>query len=575
MSMPLKAAPLTASESPSLDDWFAGLGDEYLGRVSVGSLRTGMTEGWRLRWRERELDVQVDADFPYSAARLYLVGYTRAQAQPHIEKNGKFCLGGKPVPGDPVLTVRVALAEAFRLLTENETRQHDDDFREDFGLYWLTWASGADLFAKVLPGLDGARKSRFACAVQMNGQVFVLPSKADTIRFWVNLTGATPKRPRMTPIVSIDPLPAPDRYPDSAADLWALVEARSHGGTDLLAQLVDSNPKEAFVILAGTAPSGREHYAALRIRPPLDRVGLPLKHRALRNGIERTKNPMRTLFGRFNIERLPTDRLDASSTRLPEGVQREMAAAKVVVVGCGALGSGVARMLAQAGVEHLCLVDPEDLGWENIRRHELGGRAVGHGKAEALAGSISADLPLIGFVQGYKMTFATFAREHTEALEQADLIVSCTGDWTADASIENALTQTGRGAAVVYGWMEAHALAAHAVLVGNSSARLSDGFDEDGQFRLPVVVGGKSPPPGCGGTSTPFGAIELANAQSLVAGLAIDALRGRARVPLWRSWVAGAAAFEEAEAAIASRWIAERGRPDNLGGLVSGDWTFR
>ncbi|MET3970220.1 hypothetical protein [Bradyrhizobium sp. S3.9.1] len=44
-------------------------------------------------------------------------------------------------------------------------------------------------------------------------------------------------------------------YPDTAAELWQLVAARSRGGTDLLARLVDENPKEAFVVLAGRAPS--------------------------------------------------------------------------------------------------------------------------------------------------------------------------------------------------------------------------------------------------------------------------------------------------------------------------------
>jgi molybdopterin/thiamine biosynthesis adenylyltransferase len=575
VSLQLKATPLTTPESVALDDWFAGLGDEYLGRLPEGSLRSGMTEGWRLRWRGCELEVQVDADFPYSAARVYLVGYARSQVQPHIEKNGRLCLGGKPVPGNSVQTVRIALAEAFRLLTENEARQHDDDFHEDFGLYWLTWASRSDLFARILPGFDGARKSRHAHAVLTKSEVFVLPSKADAIRFWVNRTGAAPKRPKTTAVVSIDPLPSPARYPNSAADLWALVEARSQGGTDLLAKLVQSDPKEAFVILAGTATSGREHYAALRIRPPLDRKGNPLKRRFFRGGIERTENPIQTLFERFDIERLPTTRLDASSTRLPDGVQREMAASKVVVVGCGALGSGVARMLAQAGVEHLHLVDPENLGWENIRRHELGARVEGRGKAEALADAIRVDLPMIGFVQRYKMTFATFARKHSEALKQADLVVSCTGDWTADASVEHAMMQLDAGASGVYGWVEAHALAAHAVLVRNSGAKLSDGFDESGEFRLPVVIGGKPPPPECGGASTPFGAIELSNAQALVAGLAVDALRRRARAPAWRSWLADTAAFEEAEAAIATAWIAKRGRSDDMGGLIKSDWTFR
>ena len=128
--------------------------------------------------------------------------------------------------------------------------------------------------------------------------------------------------------------------------------------------------------------------------------------RLVKGFAQRAEEPAKALFERFLVQRLATGRLDASSTRLPQGVQQEMAAAKIVIVGCGALGSGVARLLAQAGVEHISLVDPENLGWENIRRHELGARVVGHGKAQALAGTIRADLPMIGFVQGYRMEFS-------------------------------------------------------------------------------------------------------------------------------------------------------------------------
>ena len=104
---------------------------------------------------------------------------------------------------------------------------------------------------------------------------------------------------------------------------------------------------------------------------------------------------------------------------------------------------------------------------------------------------------MIGFVQDHRMTFATFAREHPDALKQADLVVSCTGDWAADASVEHALMQPENKASAVYGWMEAHALAAHAVLIRTSGPRLSDGFDEHGEFRLPAVTGGRPPPPEC------------------------------------------------------------------------------
>jgi hypothetical protein len=242
------------------------------------------------------------------AARVYLVGYSRAQAQPHIEKDGKLCLGAKAEPGDRVRTVQVALAEAFQLLTENETRQHDDDFREDFGLYWLTWASRADLRVEVMPDAEGARKSSLGRAALTEGRVFVFPGKDAAGRFCSNLMGAAPKWLKGTPVISIDPLPAPDRYPESAEELWALVDARSQGGTDLLARLMANDPMEAFVVLAGRAPSGREHYAALRIRrlPNLTGASIVLNiFRGRSNSVASSHWTCAGLSPRYHLQRAP------------------------------------------------------------------------------------------------------------------------------------------------------------------------------------------------------------------------------------------------------------------------------
>ncbi|GLR99280.1 hypothetical protein GCM10007858_69230 [Bradyrhizobium liaoningense] len=575
MSLPLDAMTVAGFGDQGLDAWFTGLGDEFLGRIPVGSLRPRMVEGWRLLWRGRELEIQVDADFPFSVARAYLVGYSRATAEPHVERDGKLCLATKAVPGDRLRTVQALVADAVQLLTDNETRKHDDDFRDDFGLYWLSWATSGDARVEVLPGPHGADKTMLGRAVTTtNGRTLVFPDKAEATKVWKNLTGAPPVALKETPVIAIDPLPAPDRYPETAEELWALVEARSQDGVGLLKRLMNNSPKEAVVVLAGKAPSGREHYAAMYLRRPLDRGGKPFNRRTMRKDIDPSKETTRTVFGRFKLDRVFTQRMDSSASRLPEGVRAQMTGAKVIIAGCGALGSGVARMLAQAGVEHLRLVDPEDLGWENIRRHELGALAVGTGKAKSLADSIRASLPTISLVEGFASTFAAFAREHPEAVKAADLVISCTGEWVADSSVEDALSQPGQNAAAIYGWMEPHALATHAVLIGNSGKKFADGFDDQGQFRLPVVAGGKPPPVECGGASTPFGAVELAHAQALVARLAIDVLRGLADAPVWRSWLADATAFQEADASVTSGWAAERGQPDDVGGPYEGDWAF-
>ncbi|MFT3940333.1 ThiF family adenylyltransferase [Rhodopseudomonas sp.] len=574
MSLPLQPADRANRSGATLKAWLLDLGDHFVAEVPKGSLRPGMVEGWRLKWRGRELEIQVDGDFPFSAPTVYLLGYTRAHAQPHVEHDGKLCLGVDPVPGEAVRTIQASLAAAFQLLTENESRKHEDDFREDFGLYWLNWATSHELEAKVVPAPEWNLGTTFGLLIRTANQIFVFPTKADAERFWINRTDNPPKKVKSALVIPIQPLPAPDRYPATTAELWSLVEARSPDGTQALTQLIANDPFECFVILSGLVPSGREHFATLRLRRPERAPGQPLHRRAMREHIKRSDDPERAHFERYLVERLATSRLDSASTRLLGPPRRQLSVAKVVIVGCGSLGSGVARLLAQSGVEYLWLVDPDTLGWENIRRHHLGAGHVRLKKAAALARSIRADLPMINCVKGYAMTFAAFARDHSDILSSADLVVSCTGSWPADASVENALRLAECKARVVYGWMEAHALAAHAVALDFAGPRLSDGFNEYGEFLLPATTGGLPPPPECGGGSSPYGAIELVNSQALVARMAVDVLRGVVQPPLWRTWLSEASALRDAEASWSPSWIERKGKPSEMGGVVEGDWSF-
>lgn len=58
---------------------------------------------------------------------------------------------------------------------------------------------------------------------------------------------------------------------------------------------------------------------------------------------------------------------------------------RVVVVGCGALGSWTAEYLARSGCGALTLYDPDKVGWENLGPQAFTAGDIGRYKAEALA----------------------------------------------------------------------------------------------------------------------------------------------------------------------------------------------
>ena len=69
----------------------------------------------------------------------------------------------------------------------------------------------------------------------------------------------------------------------------------------------------------------------------------------------------------------PPDRYIRQSGFAPlgESGQKQIGAAKVVVCGCGALGSVLANTLARAGVGQLTIIDRDYLEWNNLQRQVL------------------------------------------------------------------------------------------------------------------------------------------------------------------------------------------------------------
>lgn len=521
------------------------------------------------------LRIAVGHDFPFSVPLVAIEGrigdLRHPNAEPHVEPNGKLCLPPFDIPDDPVRAVRTALAHAIRLVRENEAGRHVEDFQEDFGLYWRHWRTSARPTALVLPHTTA--ESRFGYCVQRGERLYAFPTKGACKRYINNLTGDHVTRPRRMAFIRIYPLPSPDFYPGNGHVLWDLVSSRSTDGLPILEALTKSGAAVADVVLFGRAPSGREHHVALRLSPaPPPTVVAKRLRRLLPKG-DCDGSPA-SICATLAVERLETGRLDAADSRLPYLDRTTLASKRVVVVGVGALGAGVAKMLVQAGVRDIMVVDPDDLGWENIARHEFGANAVGGPKAKLLATRLRKMRPEIARIEGFPTSYSKFVAEHPQLALGADLTVSCTGELGADLSVEKALTSP-TGGVVVYGWMEKNALAAHTVLIERTGPRFADGFDAAGDFRLPAVEGGRPAPPECGGSTSPFGAIELAQAQSLVARLCVDVLRGKVEQAVWRTWLADRAALEDVGARWGPAWLRERGEPSEWGGIVSGAWSFR
>ena len=249
---------------------------------------------------------------------------------------------------------------------------------------------------------------------------------------------------------------------------------------------------------------------------------------------------------------------------------------RVAVLGCGSLGGPLVRLLAQAGISNLLLVDPDGMDWPNVSRHELGATSVRCNKANELARVIAQDLPHLGEISARSRRLAPDETSLLREMASCDLIVSTTGNWAAESFLNDVHQEMPDYPPILYGWVEPHAAAAHAVLVMQGDACLRCGVNDKGRPHLTVTdwtYGSETlQAPVCGGAFTPYGPAELCWAHALLAECVIDTLTENLTASTHRVWIGSLSRVEAAGGTWSPKWITEIGNPGTGGRRLERPW---
>ncbi|MEP5366522.1 ThiF family adenylyltransferase, partial [Parvibaculum sp.] len=154
--------------------------------------------------------------------------------------------------------------------------------------------------------------------------------------------------------------------------------------------------------------------------------------------------------------------------------------------------------------------------------------AVGRNKAEALGERLQADFVHLN-VEYRACDLHQLIAQNGDLLAVADMIVAATGNWVAESALNRWHVRQGRGRPIVYGWTEAHACAGHAVAIGQGGGCLQCHIGRTGAPELTAVEwpdGGDTAreEPACGAHYQPYGPVELAYVNAMIAEVALDCL---------------------------------------------------
>ena len=552
--------------------------------------RRGYEVGWRVSVAfsdgiGRELHILVDGDFPYTPPRIAVANGPGILAWPHLEAEGFLCI----LPSDAAISsdnaagvVEYVLGEACRLIQDSITGSNVEDFRHEFRSYWdLATAEGARRFISLLEPQGPGRQ----VSVWRGQDVRIVGENPQVLHRWLPRWGAEKGKGQEYTLhdgvlIWLSKPLFPEDYPSTAAGVRSLAREQSLEALSVLEELAASAAGEIDVVLGTPTPNG-VCFAAVTLRPSSQagkRTGDSVVKGFRQGHIPRDIRIARHLSGITKVTKSSVDRADHSwiHGRNRDPRQDQLRHARVAVLGCGSVGGPLTRLLAQAGVANLLLVDPGVVDWPNVGRHELGAPSVEKPKAPELARQIEKAYPHLGEITWRREKVGPAAGKLMQELASYDLIVSTMGNWAGESYLNDVQQGFEDYPPILYGWVEPNAAAAHAVFAIAGEGCLRCGMDDKGRPNLSVTEWTEGndglQEPACGAFFTPYGAVELCWAHALLAEAALDALTGKLAMASHRIWIGSRDRIKSAGGNWTREWLAEIGDPGTGSRVVSRLW---
>jgi hypothetical protein len=468
------------------------------------------------------------------------------QRWPHVEEFGLLCLARRPLDGSILDRVQLAVSDAAEVLQmDPPLRRHE--FQREFLSYWSREANDIPSWKALFRPAGESRVVFYA----RYGRTLVFGESDHQVVSWLKHSGVLePSKPLQAWFAMLDEAPEPAEYPVDGRGLLSLV------GPEHITPLL--NPPNDLPVLLGVPTETGAVFAGVWLRcPPKQTIWkgfradapLPARH-------------VKYCYAGQSVQRVKVLRTDHSWVhgRDHDPVAEQLAEKTVALIGCGALGGELARLLVQAGVGKFIFVDGDTLASENTSRHLLGAGEAGSNKAVAMARRLAKDFPHIRGAYPFGCRFEDLSAEQLAEIYGADLLITAGLFLPTDIRVNKRRRDADQKPPWLVSWTEELACAGHAaLLVGD--ADLMDLFDEAGKpkrvmtSQWPPAVGTLAEA-GCGNFFQPYGAIDMLGTIGLAARLALDALLGRCATSTYRVWLGDRACAAETGATLSAEFNA-------------------
>lgn len=475
--------------------------------------------------------------FPYELPSVFISRSDLPRRVPHVESSGKICIAPTTSllidVNRPEKIVSESLERARQIINSGLSSPNTQDFLDEFLAYWDpgTKSSLGSICSPI-----GKSRRLFTCAVHdWTGAGTDLTIVADSKSIADKWAGSAGKKTTALPSAFLLTLQSSFLPPDfeeeyTVSKFISLVSA--HASQESVSTLFElfRRRRPPFSILLSVPISSHRGFALIGVR--IERVRgeqASLAQKGWRKGKLTVSQTI--LFGaNVALTRLSVMRLDPDFLISRCGGNSRVHQKSVVVIGCGAIGSQIARQLAMIGIGVIRLVDPEILKAENIHRHAIGMEGVGNRKVDALKRDIGKSYPHVEVMCKAEPVQAVMASE-ASFITAADMIVIAVGDETLELWLNAQLKAIKPR---IHVWTEPLGLGQHSLLTGTGKVgcyscliRNSDEFGlvNIAAFAAPNQSFHRSLA-GCSGSFLEFSAIDAIRASVEAVSLVNECLAG-------------------------------------------------
>ncbi|HLY67633.1 MAG TPA: ThiF family adenylyltransferase, partial [Chloroflexota bacterium] len=478
---------------------------------------------------------------------------------PHVDHRGFICYApdeGTAIDRNrPLDVIREGLEQALGVLAAGMAHSNDADFADEFQAYWRQLPDVEEMRSV----LDPADNVSVVIVAPVNGHLTVGHALRDIAAFDRQDLHAGPTDVRSL-YLPLDP--GVPFLPPAPTQPWTVAEAREKLVGALSAAnrtMLDQVVEKCALTKLGKKRRAQQYVFARLCRPSGGATLFGLR-------FEQTSMTHPLLPGGTadRVVPLVLQRLDRGFLLGRGGATAVRADARVLLVGCGAVGGHVAFELVRAGVLHLTVADPDVLTSDNTFRHVLGRPYWRTFKAKAVKSALEAEFPYVT-VTALPLSIEQAIAEGKLQMGNFHLVIVAIGKPTVELDLNERLHQASAGPPAIFTWLEPLGIGGHAIVVNNGPGRgcfaclytSPDGEPHELQNRAAFAAPGQRfgrDLEGCGTLFTPFGSLDATRTALVAVRLGVDILQGYEQGNPLVSWKGDATAFVQQGFQLAPRF---------------------